>query len=423
MDFYVYLHRKKTTGEVFYVGKGKGKRAWDFVRRSDFWKHVENKHGVDVEIYQNNLQEWYAFELEKNLIALYGRVTDGKGSLVNLTDGGESPSGLDCPRADKGVYSFYNFKTNETFHGTRIAFKSNYKIDPAALFYNLSSRVDKNIKGWILYEGEVPDNIRIGFAGNLGTNVDQTKYNFVNIVTCETFTGTRVDFREKYNVSTTNMFSKGYGENNWYCLEKTTAENLNYAKYGNRPNPNEDVTVYVFEHKDGEVFKGKRVEFTSKTGINPSILFCVNPTLSIEGWFLQENKEKFFRSRNDWDNYEFLNLETKETLLTTRRKFLTLYPDVPIHHIFNKVCSRAKEWTIPSIVGEDEMRKLYEGRTGNSHHLSDKTIYEFVNSKTNEVFVGTRADLKKKIGKPVDELFRKSRPPKPVSGWFFASYN
>ena len=25
MDFYVYLHKKKTTGEVFYVGKGKSK--------------------------------------------------------------------------------------------------------------------------------------------------------------------------------------------------------------------------------------------------------------------------------------------------------------------------------------------------------------------------------------------------------------
>lgn len=420
MEFYVYIHRKKTTGEVFYVGKGKGKRAWDFVKRSDFWKRVKDKHGVTVEIYQNNLQEWYAFELEKELIALYGRVTDGKGSLVNLTDGGESASGLDCPRSDKNIYNFYNFRTKETFIGTRVAFKGKYKIDPASLFHDLSSRVDKNIKGWLLYEDEIPSKVRIGFSGNLGTNVDQTEYNFVNIVTDETFRGTRVDFREKYSISTTNMFSKGYGENNWYCIEKTTAENLNYAVNGNRPNPNMDNNVYKFEHKDGDVFEGKRVDFTDKTGLNPSILFCTNPCLSIEGWFLQEKKEEFFRVRNDWDEYEFFNLETKVSIVTTRRKFLTAYPDVPIHHIFNKVCSKAKDWTIPAIVGEGEMRKLQEGRTGNNHHLSDKTVYDFVNSKTGEVFNGTRSDLKKKVGKSIDDLFRKSRPPKSVHGWFFA---
>lgn len=89
--YYVYLHRKKTTGEVFYVGKGKNKRAWDRHGRSDLWKKTATKCGWDVEILQDNLQEWYAFELETGLIALYGRLDLGDGSLVNLSDGGEGP--------------------------------------------------------------------------------------------------------------------------------------------------------------------------------------------------------------------------------------------------------------------------------------------------------------------------------------------
>jgi hypothetical protein len=86
-DFYVYLHRKATTGEVAYVGKGQGKRAWSTVRNR-YWHRVVKKHGLIVEIVQDGLQEWFAFELEANLIALYGRE-----NLCNMTDGGEGVSG------------------------------------------------------------------------------------------------------------------------------------------------------------------------------------------------------------------------------------------------------------------------------------------------------------------------------------------
>lgn len=36
-DFYVYLHRKKTTKEVFYVGKGSGDRVWSRAGRSSLF--------------------------------------------------------------------------------------------------------------------------------------------------------------------------------------------------------------------------------------------------------------------------------------------------------------------------------------------------------------------------------------------------
>ena len=91
--YYVYVHRKATTGEVFYIGKGHGKRAFSKANRSSFWKNVVSKHGYVVEFLEKDLQEWYAFELEKSMIDFYGRKDLGYGCLVNLTDGGDGAAG------------------------------------------------------------------------------------------------------------------------------------------------------------------------------------------------------------------------------------------------------------------------------------------------------------------------------------------
>lgn len=90
-DFYVYIHRKATTGEIFYVGKGTGRRAWTAKNRNVYWHRVVKKHGLVVEIVLDGLQEWAALELEIDYIALHGRKNTGYGSLINLTDGGENP--------------------------------------------------------------------------------------------------------------------------------------------------------------------------------------------------------------------------------------------------------------------------------------------------------------------------------------------
>ena len=92
-EFYTYVHRRPNTGEVFYVGKGSGQRAWQFRGRSRHWYSIVAKHGFVVEIARGGLQEWAAFEHEQELIALYGRKDCGQGPLVNTTDGGDGPSG------------------------------------------------------------------------------------------------------------------------------------------------------------------------------------------------------------------------------------------------------------------------------------------------------------------------------------------
>lgn len=85
---YVYVHRKASDQSVFYVGKGKGRRAWDTQGRNRWWRHVAAIHGRSVEIVRDGLSEPCALALERMAIAIIG-----KGSLVNLVDGGGGTAG------------------------------------------------------------------------------------------------------------------------------------------------------------------------------------------------------------------------------------------------------------------------------------------------------------------------------------------
>lgn len=90
--YYVYLHRKKTDGSIFYVGKGSNNRAYENITsRNSFWKNISNKHGYYVDFANKNLTEEEAFELEKFLIQEIKDLNRHK--LCNLTDGGEGCSG------------------------------------------------------------------------------------------------------------------------------------------------------------------------------------------------------------------------------------------------------------------------------------------------------------------------------------------
>jgi hypothetical protein len=88
--YYVYLHLDRATRCPFYVGKGKGRRAYDVEGRHPEWhKKVQSLvDGFGIEIVKNDLSEEEAYDLERELIRKYGRVSDGTGTLLNVTDGG-----------------------------------------------------------------------------------------------------------------------------------------------------------------------------------------------------------------------------------------------------------------------------------------------------------------------------------------------
>jgi hypothetical protein len=89
-QYYTYLHTRNDTGAVFYVGRGMGRRAYDFEGRNSWWKNVVNNHGRTVHVldyFDNdedvNCQERWLISLYRNLGV----------TLVNLTEGGEGALG------------------------------------------------------------------------------------------------------------------------------------------------------------------------------------------------------------------------------------------------------------------------------------------------------------------------------------------
>lgn len=95
-DYYVYVWLRAKDSEIaprytpYYVGKGRGKRAFEKYGRTV----PAPKDSSYVAFVEEGLTEERAFELESYCIKLYGRVNAGTGILRNRTDGGEGPSGM-----------------------------------------------------------------------------------------------------------------------------------------------------------------------------------------------------------------------------------------------------------------------------------------------------------------------------------------
>lgn len=104
--FYVYTHARPD-GSVFYVGKGRGRRAWDFSpsRRSRHHRNIVEKHGIDrivVTVYPAE-NEAASFAAEREMIA---SLRQRGVSIINLTEGGEGASGR--PMTDRQREGFKN---------------------------------------------------------------------------------------------------------------------------------------------------------------------------------------------------------------------------------------------------------------------------------------------------------------------------
>jgi len=102
--FYVYVYRDPRPlklGQPVYVGKGTGDRDLSHWSRGshnkpfqDFISHLKQRNFVAVceRVFETENEE-EAFAKEMELIKLYGRRDLKTGTLFNLTDGGEGPSG------------------------------------------------------------------------------------------------------------------------------------------------------------------------------------------------------------------------------------------------------------------------------------------------------------------------------------------
>ena len=86
----VYQHRRKDTGEIFYIGIGENRsRAYDKTGRNDIWKRIAQETEYTVEIIKNNISREEAKNIERKLISELGRIDKNTGILSNKSIGGE----------------------------------------------------------------------------------------------------------------------------------------------------------------------------------------------------------------------------------------------------------------------------------------------------------------------------------------------
>ena len=91
LSFYTYEHTRNDTGAVFYVGKGRGKRAGSTHGRNQYWKRIVGKAGgFCVRMIAEGVDEELAHFIEIERIDQCKRIGI---RLANLTDGGEGASG------------------------------------------------------------------------------------------------------------------------------------------------------------------------------------------------------------------------------------------------------------------------------------------------------------------------------------------
>ena len=332
--YYLYVHRKATDGSIFYVGKGLRDRWKSTNRTNKHWQNTATKHGVIVDILIQDLQEWYAYEKEIELIAYYGREDLGEGQLVNHDNGGEG-GGKPC---ETEVYTFANFSTGESFKGTKNQFKEAIGFHP----YSLVKIKDHQRIGWYLV-GNVSQDKLEKYSSGFSRCSDEV-YSFVNFKTGQELTTTISKFKKETNVNPAHIISGRKNSNHGWTtkemIEKVglyKIQNPFYDKY-------DDAPIYEFYNFDLKlVHKGTRQSLAKKYNVDIAFLFSKtnDPRIS-HNWCLLEHKEAV----KDFDAVKEHTFKHKDgrTFTGTRRKFKAELGVDPESLFYTKKCKTCQGW-------------------------------------------------------------------------------
>lgn len=270
---YVYVHRKITNGEIFYVGKGKGDRGWRHYNRNNMWFGTARKYGVAVEIVYDNLTEEQALSIERDFIEFFGKRYDGTGCLTNFSDYGFSCPGFKGtanPNADKKVYHFVNVFTYESFIGIRMEMKEKKGV---SMNYVLNGTCLVTLDGWTTMEILSTNNIR-DLRKPMG--ISAKVHHFYNMETSEEFIGIAEEFYNKYKIGPKDMVSGNTLLAGDWCLYKNKHKWYSMQR---------DFRKFLFFHEDGRQYYCTRKVFERETGICTKRFFSTKANAhTAKGW-------------------------------------------------------------------------------------------------------------------------------------------
>jgi len=130
-DYYVYIWKNPETNTIFYVGKGKNKRAWNphanYRSGHKLKSLLKRGHNINsiVSIFKNNLTESAALQIEDKLIKKFKRIEDG-GTLLNYALNGARISSKKKKQIDPNIlHNITNLYENYKLSAAEISKKYN----------------------------------------------------------------------------------------------------------------------------------------------------------------------------------------------------------------------------------------------------------------------------------------------------------
>ena len=180
--FYTYAHYTPDKN-LFYIGKGNGRRAYIFHKRNNHWNNIVKKHGKpEVQILAHWNTEAEAFDHEKLLISCF---KDMGHTQCNMSEGGEGPTGL--KHSEEFKQKIRELHTGSTWNLGRPTSAKQKQVTSQRTKGNRYAAGNTNNRRWKWVGTSIEDGSTVVFIGSFALN--DAGFQHANVIKC--LNGTR----------------------------------------------------------------------------------------------------------------------------------------------------------------------------------------------------------------------------------------